>query len=728
MSIGLLLFSIELGILYFDEVFARTSQAVEDLYYSFHYYAASVVGKKKLITPTVNMIPANAVEVLPFDPYVFKAEIKGFCKLLVSKQNVKWFGVRLLAVSAFALPVLMMTAVALLLVILLVKLLSWSYDKKNYNKDTFYKRAFVVIEDVTWQPIKRFLRGYVEFLREEEQETRRHILYVVAIALVWAYNLNLLTIALELCAFGLYLPPSQDFMSILTQVAKLAMDLTVVVDFFPPWAWVLICGWAFNALRNYVAYKKLCRLEKKNREFLRAHHGAIFVTGKQRIGKTRAIVDMALSQEQEFREQAKNGLLKREKQFPFFPWQLVDKMFLQGLKRHRFPTAESCEDFVAKLHKTFKYRKRWNKSKAIEKGILRHYRKTYGYTCDDFIFNYDYKRYGLCFNDGLVMVNVFEAIEGYMKNLWLYAAPTSLIFSTIPIRTDIRSKKKTCFPKLDGDFFKRKPTEVIKISKWSHMADQDAFRLGQKKDPNNPQRDGFEAGILVSPEIGKERGNQITNRQNKKKDDECSTANDGYENNIKMLGHSATIDNYTFFRAFYDDQRPESLGADNRDLCDICIIRELSKGKVILPFSGIERILGLFVKLGYDKPHMKEKEKRVNNTLSGYLLRKLFTPIFQHLTRVENKYTVYTAKMKIRNDMLDEVLEDSGKYYIMSKKIHAARYATDGIKNFYTMKAKRSKMGLNEFKTFDRLHMTYTQMGEVRSHFYDDVQKQFEAA
>ena len=42
-----------------------------------------------------------------------------------------------------------------------------------------------------------------------------------------------------------------------------------------------------------------------------------------------------------------------------------------------------------------------------------------------------------------------------------------------------------------------------------------------------------------------------------------------------MRGHAATVDNYTFFRMFMDDQRPDSLGADNKQLCDTVMIKKM---------------------------------------------------------------------------------------------------------------------------------------------------------
>ena len=40
-----------------------------------------------------------------------------------------------------------------------------------------------------------------------------------------------------------------------------------------------------------------------------------------------------------------------------------------------------------------------------------------------------------------------------------------------------------------------------------------------------------------------------------------------------MARHPGVVDNYTFVKVFTDEQRPESWGADARDLCTVIDIR-----------------------------------------------------------------------------------------------------------------------------------------------------------
>ena len=58
---------------------------------------------------------------------------------------------------------------------------------------------------------------------------------------------------------------------------------------------------------------------------------------------------------------------------------------------------------------------------------------------------------------------------------------------------------------------------------------------------------------------------------------ETNQKNDLFNSWLKMCRHSATVDNFPFIKVFTDEQRPESWGADSRDLCEIITILSASK-------------------------------------------------------------------------------------------------------------------------------------------------------
>ena len=88
--------------------------------------------------------------------------------------------------------------------------------------------------------------------------------------------------------------------------------------------------------------------------------------------------------------------------------------------------------------------------------------------------------------------------------------------------------------------------------------------------------------MVVISEVGKERGNNLENREMKRNTDETNQKNDLFNSWLKMCRHSATVDNYPFIKVFTDEQRPESWGADARDLCDIIYIESNGKQKLAM--------------------------------------------------------------------------------------------------------------------------------------------------
>ena len=75
--------------------------------------------------------------------------------------------------------------------------------------------------------------------------------------------------------------------------------------------------------------------------------------------------------------------------------------------------------------------------------------------------------------------------------------------------------------------------------------------------------------------------------------------------------------------------------------------------------------------------------------------------------------------------MAEERITDKGKYYICTYKVYNNRFATDGIREFYTQKALRSKTGLNDFPQYKGLYPSCEEMQSVHSFFYKDVFKAF---
>ena len=142
---------------------------------------------------------------------------------LISEENAAAFFAGLARALSRGAKILLLLLPAVLLVHLLIRN-AYQTPNNDYAADTKPLRLYKKIEGATWGRCKAFCKSYAAFLG-----ARRG--YLWAAALIWAYNLNAVTIFVEFLAWVFYFAISLDVLHIYTQIAKLAMDLTVAVGF-----------------------------------------------------------------------------------------------------------------------------------------------------------------------------------------------------------------------------------------------------------------------------------------------------------------------------------------------------------------------------------------------------------------------------------------------------------------------------------------------------------------
>ena len=228
MSVALILASMLLSVLRFAPVAGRVVQSVKDLGLSIAFYFTEMFGFEGVITPSVTTIPKGITSVLPVEPSEFAAKMKVFGKLLIDKVNAQLYFVRLGRIVASAAKILL---IAVLPVLLLGVVVSISYRNENndYNEDTRALRVWKRIEAATYYPVKRFVTDYIDFIKSDGK-------YLKLLLAIWLYNLNLITIAVEVLAYVFYFPFAIPKFKLYTQMAKLAIDVTVPLSALPLWA------------------------------------------------------------------------------------------------------------------------------------------------------------------------------------------------------------------------------------------------------------------------------------------------------------------------------------------------------------------------------------------------------------------------------------------------------------------------------------------------------------
>ena len=189
-----------------------------------------------------------------------------------------------------------------------------------------------------------------------------------------------------------------------------------------------------------------------------------------------------------------------------------------------------------------------------------------------------------------------------------------------------------------------------------------------------------------------------------------------------MCRHSATVDNLPFIKVFTDEQRPESWGADARDLCDVIYIVSAGETRLALPFYTIEGMLSewafnKFISLYYDF-----RFRRGDNTLLVHLLKTITAWLWRRNLRIYNKYGYCVLKIDQERGTMDGKTERK-KYFLMSAKIYAERFSTDCFSDYFNDMAKNSKTGLIDYIEYATQKASVEELKKQNSYFINGLYK-----
>lgn len=395
---------------------------------------------------------------------------------------------------------------------------------------------------------------------------------------------------------------------------------------------------------------------------------------------------MILSQEVMFRQKALEILQRNDMKFPYFPWISLE----DGLR-------EAMDSG-------------WVYNLASVKEWVRQQRELFERTGE--VFGYDHERYGDAFDDALRVNELFDVLETYALAYFIYVIESSLIVSNYSIRTDNERIDRGNFPFWQTDFFSSQDRE----SRHSHVLDFDVLRLGKKVIENNPKAGSFEFGIIGITEIGKERGNNLELKEVKKGTEETNQKNDLFNAWMKMCRHSATVDNFPFIKVFTDEQRPESWGADARDLADILHIISSGDMKLALPFYTIEEMLSDWAFHRFLHLYEDFRFRRGDNTLLVHILKSVTAWLWRRNLRIYNLYGYSVLKIEKERGAMDGKIENK-KYFLMNAKIYANRFSTDCFSDYFNDLAGRSHMGISDYLEYATEKASVDELRAQNSYF-----------
>ena len=678
-----------LAVFVFSDSYLRFGEAVKDFGLSVGYYFCTLFGIEHNIVPSVTEYSSvmDWSILLPSDFEGFTSQSKSFFALLIDGENFAAYWSKVGDVMLVLLKVVAIILPCLLILGLVIWRLYKSGNTKH-NKDTVPLKVFKSFSRCLYLPLKRTVLSYRDFLAEHRAVW---ILWVG----IWVFNLNAASIVTGFFAYYFYFVLSFDVANLYVQVCKLFIDLQVIFGFFPWWIIALVCWLLFDRWRKCIAQNRLRHFEARNCGFINELPIVSMACGSMGKKKTTLITDMVLSQEVMFRQKALEILQQNDMKFPYFPWIAFEDELRRCMEHGTVYNLASVKAWIALKRSRF----------------LRHR------NAQTQLYGYDYARYGTTFDDSLKISRLFEVLETYAQAYFIYVIQSSLIVANYSVRTDNMMADNGNFPMWLTDFFpkRRRPQ-----SRHAHILDFDVLRLGRKVLENNPKAGSFEFGVVGITEIGKERGNNLELREIKKGAEDTNQKNDLFNSWLKMCRHSATVDNFPFIKVFTDEQRPESWGADARDLADIINIASCGDMRLALPFYTIEEMLSewafnRFLSLYYDF-----RFRRGDNTLLVHILKSVVAWLWRRNLRIYNRYGYSVLKIEKERGTMDGKTENK-KYYLMSAKIYAQRFSTDCFSDYFNDMARRSYTGLADYLEYATEKASVEELRMQNSYFINSL-------
>ena len=685
-AVTLIISAIFLGLLaVFWQSYVRFGESCRDFGLSVAYYVCELFGIDYSFTPTVTEY-SNVMQweiLLPDDWNGFTVSAKEYFALLIDGDNFSAYWAKVGDVMLVAAKVI---AVILPCVIVLLLIVVQMYRRGNtkHNQDTKPLKAFKCLAARTYQPVKRAVLYYREYLSE-------HKGVWVCWIILWVFHLNAASIVMDFFAYYFYFVLSFDVAGLYVQVCKLFVDLQVVFRHFPWWSIVTVTWLLFNRWRKNIAFNRLRHFEARNCGFINELPIVSMSCGSMGKKKTTLITDMVLSQEVMFRQKALSILQQSDMKFPYFPWIALEDELRACMAHGTVYNLASIKTWVALKRARF----------------ARHHNVQWQ------IYGYDLAKYGGEFDDALKVNGLFDVLETYASAYFIYIIESSLIVSNYSVRTDNLMLDSGNFPLWLTDFFpKNRRTE----SRHAHILDFDVLRLGKKVLENNPLAGSFEFGVVAITEIGKERGNNLELKEVKKGTDAANQKNDLFNSWLKMCRHSATVDNFPFIKVFTDEQRPESWGADARDLCDVIHIVSSGDMRLAMPFYTVEEMLSEWAFNRFMRLYEDFRFRRGDNTLLVHILKSVTAWIWRRNLRIYNRFGYSVLKIEKERGTMDGKTENK-KYYLMNAKIYAKRFSTDCFSDYFNDLARRSHTGLADYLEYATEKASVTELQAQNSYF-----------
>ena len=670
----------------------RAWDGVKDFAISVAYYFAAIFDYE--IPVTVTGFPS--LDILDYLPYDFDEIFRRLQAMWRFVFNAECFKAYLQAVSKI-IDVIVLLALPLLILIPSISIVvSNIVLEPNTDKHGVRSKHLIRFEGKPLSTLKKVV-AWLQGLWNTFVSYKR---YLYPITIVWLVNLNIFAIVLEVLAYYFYFAMSQDILNLASiQIGKLLLDLFIMFSSAPFLFWLCAGYTVLYFVRRYLGFEKLDRYEAKNREFIKEQPLGFMACGSMGSKKTTFITDVAISKEIMLRDKAYELLIEQDMKFPNFPWINLEDDITEAMENREIKSLSTCRRYMD------------NRRAEYEANPMQIK-----------IWDYDVTKYRTTYDDNLRVNQIWDVLKNYAQLYFIYVIQSSLLVANYSIRVDNVLEHAGNFPIWNTELFRRSPEASEAVSRHSHILDYDTLRLGVTMVKDHPNRAAFEFGVVVITEIGKERGNQLTNKGLKIDSEDCNSLNDLFVDWVKLFRHKATVCYYPFVCIICDEQRPESLAADLRELFNIVHIREVEPVRIVMPFYFVEEILHYIIFMMFGKFYLKYRFNRGDLTFFKYVLHNFVAAVHNAHERNKNLFGVSDMILETERGTQDGKMQSS-KYYLSEKKTHSDRFATDCFVLYFEDVLLASNVGLEDFPEYEGLEPTKQEYGMQNSNLVSKMEK-----
>lgn len=103
-----------------------------------------------------------------------------------------------------------------------------------------------------------------------------------------------------------------------------------------------------------------------------------------------------------------------------------------------------------------------------------------------------------------------------------------------------------------------------------------------------------------------------------------------------------------------------------------------------------------------------------------YLLKLITSKVHHYYTGIYNRFGYCTLRVQVESGTQDGQISEN-KYYLANKKIYSKRFSTDCFSDFFTEKALRSSVGIDDLREYATEKATFDELQEQNSYFVNDL-------